>query len=164
MAYKIPPLNMNIISHILSSLWKVLFYVSLFFWTLQEDNPMVVLLDSFHFLGNQKFLGSIDCFLAISLFLSFTRFLSVLTSCFWSSNNLFFCSTEILDILAGNKFSSFFLSRKLRESKRDNLEPFKIFASMVWSFTFMELWDSVNGEGVVSGFEIERWGLEKWHS
>jgi hypothetical protein len=56
------------------------------------------------------------------------------------------------------------LSRKLRESKRDNLEPFKIFASMVWSFTFMELWDSVNGEGVVSGFEIERWGLEKWHS
>jgi hypothetical protein len=79
----------------------------------------------------QKILGSVDCFLAISLFLSFTRFLWVLTSCFWSSNDLFFCSTDILDVLVGNKFSSFYLSRKLRESNRDNLEPFKIFATMV---------------------------------
>jgi len=49
----------------------------------------------------QKILGSLDCFLANSLFLSFTRFLWVLTSCLWSSNNLFFCSTEILDVLVG---------------------------------------------------------------
>ena len=62
----------------------------------------------------QTVLGYVDCFLAISLFPSFTRFLSVLTSCFWSSNNLFFCCTEILDVLVGNKFISFCLSRKLR--------------------------------------------------
>jgi hypothetical protein len=79
----------------------------------------------------QRILGSVNCFLANSLFLSFTQFLWVRTSCFWSSNNLFFCSTEILDVLVGNKFSSFCLSRKLRESNRDNLEPFKIFATMV---------------------------------
>ncbi|KAJ6950492.1 hypothetical protein NC651_004224 [Populus alba x Populus x berolinensis] len=69
-----------------------------------------------------KILGSVDCFLAISLFLSLTRFLWVMTGCFWSSNNLFFCSTEILDVLVGNKFSSFCLSRKLRESNRNNLK------------------------------------------
>jgi len=80
----------------------------------------------------QKILGSVDCFLAISLFLSFTRFLWVLTSCFWSSNDLFFCSTEILDVLVGNKFSSFYLSRKLREGNRDNLEPFKIFIQNIY--------------------------------
>ncbi|KAJ6950520.1 hypothetical protein NC651_004250 [Populus alba x Populus x berolinensis] len=60
-----------------------------------------------------------------------------MTGCFWSSNNLFFCSTEILDVLVGNKFSSFCLSRKLRESNRNNLEPFKIFATMVMSLLFV---------------------------
>lgn len=85
----------------------------------------------------QKILGSVDCFLAISLFLSLTRFLWVMTGCFWSSNNLFFCSTEILDVLVGNKFSSFCLSRKLRESNRNNLKPFKVFATMVMSLLFV---------------------------
>ncbi|KAJ6966776.1 hypothetical protein NC652_004359 [Populus alba x Populus x berolinensis] len=60
-----------------------------------------------------------------------------MTGCFWSSNNLFFYSTEILDVLVGNKFSSFCLSRKLRESNRNNLEPFKIFATMVMSLLFV---------------------------
>ncbi|KAJ6950502.1 hypothetical protein NC651_004234 [Populus alba x Populus x berolinensis] len=75
----------------------------------------------------QKILGSVgnhteNYFLANSLFLSFTRFLWVLTSYFWSSNNVFFCSTEILDVLLGNKFSSFCSSRKLRKSNIDNLD------------------------------------------
>jgi len=80
----------------------------------------------------QKILGSVDGFLAISLFLSFTQFLWVRTNCLWSSNNLFFCSTEILGVLVGNKFSSFCLSRKLRESNRDNLDPLR----------FLPLWFS----------------------
>ena len=67
MAHKIPPLSMNIISHILSWLWKVLFYVSLFFLNTER--------------GERGF-----CLL--------------FCSCFWSSNNLFFYSTEILDVLA----------------------------------------------------------------
>jgi len=73
---------------------------------------------SFFLETRQKVLGSVDCFLANSLFLSFTRFLWTRTNCFWSSNNLFFCSTEILDVLVGNKFSSFCLSRKLKGSNR----------------------------------------------
>jgi len=64
----------------------------------------------------QKILGSVDCFLAISLFLSFTQFLWVRTNCLWSSNNLFFCSTEILGVLVGNKFSSFLVGNVLLKS------------------------------------------------
>jgi len=91
----------------------------------------------------------------------FTQFLWVRTSCFWSSNDLFFCSTEILDVLVGNKFSSFCLSRKLRESNRDSLDPLRFlplwFSSSLSRsyekglFLVLRLRDGILKSGMASG-------------
>ena len=102
-----------------------------FFLFLEDKEGCAAHFVSFSWKPYRKFLDLLIVFQLLVFFLSFTRFLWVLTSCFWTGNDLFFCSTEILDVLVGNKLSSFCLSRKLRESNRDNLEPFKIFATMV---------------------------------
>ena len=111
------------------------FFFFFFFLFLEGKEGCAARFISFFLETIQKILGSVHCFLANSLFLSFTRFLWVRTSSFGQVIISSFVLLKFLTFWSGISLAPFAsLSRKLREHVSD--EVFNIATCIIYLIIF----------------------------